>query len=1091
MEKKSTIRKWLSIRARIVAFLLTVTVPAVYSQDIRVGGKVTDEAGSPLPGVSVIVEGTPRGTTTDSKGAYSLSLPSANASLTFSFLGYQKQTVKPASRTKLDMVLKAESKVIDDIVVVGYGTMAKRDLTGAVSSIRGDAVAGVPVSNVVSALTGRLAGVHITTSDGAPDAEVRIRIRGGGSITQDNSPLFIVDGFPVDNINNVASTDIQSIDVLKDASSTAIYGARGANGVVIVTTKSAKGGRTTVTYNGYGQFKYIPTKLEMMDSYEFVLQQYELASLKKGADYDNFIRYYGDFADYDIYRNIPAADYQEEMFGRTAWGQSHNLAVSGGSEKTKFNLSLTHLDEDGIMLCSGFSRSNVTFKLNHELFKGLRADVAAYYTHTLTDGAGTSANSSTEIRNAVNFRPVTGKGSLTDHLTEEDLGAIEMIENASSLYDPVTLVHQDYKRRKRSDLNVNAAITWDITRNFTLRSEVGGVMRDEELRRFYGPLTWTARQAGSLPVAEITTYERPQWRTSHTLTYKLDKGGHALTVMGGFEALADNSTMLKVSARNLPKDMQPKTAFARMSFGSQEYPQTTVSTPNRLASFFGRVNYTLKDRYLFSGTVRTDGSTKFAPGNRWGIFPSGAFAWRMSEEKFLKEVSFVDNLKLRVSYGQAGNNRIDSDMWRRTFEGTFNARSMIVGINNTANLYYANNSSTLINPELRWETTVTRNIGLDFGVFGSRLTGTVEAYWNTTKDLLLKSLIPTYTGYNDQLRNIGQTSNRGVEISLTGVILQKKDFNLTASFNISFNRNKVDRLDGAGTKYYQSNWLSTELRETNDYLLQVGRPVGLMYGYVTDGFYTVDDFVEGEGNWTLKPGVANSQGVTGSLGGVNGHPRVGSLKLKKTTPFDPQDPESCKITPADRTVIGNANPKHTGGFTLSGNYKGLDFSVFLNWVYGNDIYNAQRILNTTTWKYQYYNLSSQVDSRHRFSIIDLADGSDLRDDKAALAAYNAKATIWSPTSQYNVLHSWAVEDGSFLRLANVTIGYTLPKRWIRKIGMSGCRIYVTGNNLHVWTKYSGFDPEVNTRTSSPLTPGVDYSAYPKARSFTFGTNITF
>ena len=368
----------------------------------------------------------------------------------------------------------------------------------------------------------------------------------------------------------------------------------------------------------------------------------------------------------------------------------------------------------------------------------------------------------------------------------------------------------------------------------------------------------------------------------------------------------------------------------------------------------------------------------------------------------------------------------------------------------------------------------------------NRLSGSVELYWNTTRDLLIKNKIPLHTGYNEQQVNVGQTSNRGLEISLTGVIVDKRDFQLSASFNIAFNRNKVDKLYGAEQKFYDSGWNNNNLR---DYLLKEGEPVGLMYGYVTDGYYTVDDYEDGPG-WVLKPGVANSQNITGSNGNPGDYPRVGSLKLKKTTPYDPNDPESCIVTEADRTVIGNANPKHTGGFSLTAAFKGFDLSAMFNWVYGNSIYNAQKLFNTSTGKYQWHNLRSEMDSRHRFRVFDDA-GNDLRNDKEALRALNVNASIWSPVYQYPILHSWAIEDGSFLRLSNLTLGYTLPQRITKKVWLSKCRIYVTATNLFCWTAYTGFDPEVDTRRSSPLTPGVDYSAYPRTRSFAFGVNLIF
>ncbi|MDR1336122.1 MAG: TonB-dependent receptor [Tannerella sp.] len=1071
----------------------------------RITGTVLDETKEPLAGATVRIVGTTAGTVTDGKGSFSLQVNQPDATVRISYLGYKTLDIALKGRSSLTVEMETDSRVLEDVVVVGYGTMAKRDLTGSVVSIAGDVVAGIPIANLGSALTGRLAGVSITTGDGAPDAGVKIRIRGGGSITQDNSPLYIVDGFPVERIDNIAATDIHSIDVLKDASSTAIYGARGANGVIIITTKSAQGGRTVVTYNGFAQAKKIPGKLDMMDSYNFVLAQYELSRLLGDAAFNSFLRYFGQPADYDIYQNIPGTDYQEEMFGRTAWGQSHNVAVTGGTDKTKFNLSLTYLDEDAVMLESNYKRGNVNFKLNHQISPKLKMDMSAYYTWINSYGTGSTANATySQIKNAINYRPVIGKGSYTDQLTEADMGAYDDIQSESRMYDPITLVKQDYRLSKQNELTVNLALSWDILKNLTLRSEIGDAMRGEEIDRFYGPLTWTSRETGmGKPIAEITTYDRPRWRTAHTLTYKYKTHQHDLNAVAGFEAMSSNTRTVRITAKQLPADMPPEKAFSRMSYGSQEYPVTTQTPDNRLSSFFGRANYTLDDKYLFSATVRADGSTKFAPGKQWGVFPSAAVAWRAGEEDFIRDIRQIDNLKLRFSYGQAGNNRINDDMWRRTFEGTLGWNSMYAGIGNVQNLYYAYSSNVLVNPDLKWETTVTRDLGLDFGLFDNRLSGTFDVYWNTTSDLLISSPIPSYTGYAEQLRNIGQTSNRGLEFALNGNLLKGKDYSLDASFNISFNRNKVDRLDGASSKFYSSYWLSVELRETQDFLLQEGQSTGLIYGYVTDGFYTVDDYLPGDGNWQLKPTVANSQGVTSAQGQKTykvvdndnnekeiNYPRVGSLKLKKLTPIDPNDPESAIVNSSDRTVIGDTNPKHTGGFGFSGNWKGLDASIFFNWSYGNDVYNAQKIMNTSTWKYQYYNLSSMVDYKNHFNIFDL-EGNDLRNDKEALKAYNTNASIWSPTMYSAVLHSWAVEDGSFLRLSNITLGYTLPGRWTKKVQISKVRLYATVNNAYIWTRYTGLDPEVNTRTSSPLTPGVDYSAYPKNRSFTLGTNITF
>ncbi|MCL1943781.1 MAG: TonB-dependent receptor [Candidatus Azobacteroides sp.] len=1077
-----------------IVFVFLFCFPVLSVAQGEISGTVTDTSGEPVVGATVAVKGTTVGTVTDINGKFSLKMPGNAGVLVFSYLGLQTQEVAvKENRTVYHIVMEDNQVLMDEVVVIGYGTVAKKDLTGAVSSMRGKSITSIPITNTETALTGRMAGVTVTTSDGAPDAEVQIRVRGGGSITQDNSPLFIVDGFPVERISDIAPSDIESIDVLKDASASAIYGARGANGVVIVTTKSAKAGKTIVSYNVYGQWKQITKKYSVLDSYEFVKLQYELNDLKFNHVIDAFIDTFGDPEDFDIYKNIPGRDSQEEMYGKDVYGQSHNLSVSGGTEKTKFTTGLTYLKEEGILRNSSFERLNANFKLNHQLFETLKLDLSVYYSNATTMGAGTSANTSTEIRNAVSFRPVTGKDSRNANNILFNPDLYDDLEGQGDLFDPIVLIDQDYKKQNREEVNVNAAVTWDIIKNLSFKSEYGLLKSHRETDRFYGPITTMARTVGSnLPIAKITEEERPRRRMTHTLNYKLKnfKKQHDINALLGFEVFSQSQSERNNTSRLFPADITPEDAFARMQLGSPEYVEVFSEPDYRLVSFFGRANYSFRDKYLVSFTARADGSSKFAPGRRWSVFPSGAVAWRLSQENFLKETEQIDDLKLRLSYGEAGNDRIDNDMWRINYIGTID--KPVVGIGNTPNLYYKKASSVMTNPDLRWETTVTRNAGSDFSFFKSRLSGTLDFYYNTTVDLLLQSIVPEQTGYSYQQQNIGQTSNRGFEITLNAPLIQKKDFTLSASFNFAVNRNRVGKLNDGNSSFYRSDW-ADGLRETDDFILKVGEPVGLMYGYVTDGFYTVDDFVINTGGkWELKPGVPNATQITNPYWIGNeaaGMPTVGTLKLKKTTSYNPDDPASCVVTPDDRQVIGNAQPKNTGGFSFTSTYKNIDLSLYFNWVYGNDIYNANKILFTTLWKKNYYNMLDIVDADNRFVYTD--DAGKRITDMEQLREMNKNAVIWNPNMKNPVFHSWAVEDGSFLRLNNVIVGYSLPKNWITKVRLSQCRFYLNVNNVFVWTKYTGFDPEVNTRTQTPLTPGVDYSSYPKARSFTLGANITF
>ncbi len=660
-----------------------------------------------------------------------------------------------------------------------------------------------------------------------------------------------------------------------------------------------------------------------------------------------------------------------------------------------------------------------------------------------------------------------------------------------SLINPTQLAAQDWRNRKTQALNANVGLSWQIIKALTFRSEVGYGNSYDDNKRYYGPLTTTSRnEGGNLPLGELTTTTSPSFRVANTLTYTFKPGKKQdLNLMVGQEIVSGNSVTYFQRAKYFSETLAPEKMFANMALGTVDRISTNVSTEDKLESFFGRGIYKYDERYLFTFTIRADGSSKFAPVKRWGIFPAAAVAWRISEEKFLKGKTAISNLKVRTSYGQAGNNRIGSDLWKRSY-AISNTRTY--GMGDVANPYYVPASSLLVNPDLKWETTITRNAGLDFGLFKERLTGTVDLYWNTTKDLLVESDIPSYLGYTKQMRNIGKTSNKGVEFTINGRIIQKKDFSLMASVNIGINKSNIDELDGVNEKAFSSNWASTDLKNQDDYRLMVGQTVGLMYGYVTDGFYSVDDF---SGYDAIKNLYALKTGVptTGLLGGTIGI-RPGTLKLKDIS--GPNGTPDGIVDGYDRKVIGNANPKNTGGFNLSAQYKQFDLSVFFNWVYGNSIYNANKIAASQNYRTTYGNMLNTMNSSSRFKYIN--DAGAVVTDLEQLRALNQNANIWSPFSFGNavaIIHSWAIEDGSFLRLNNLTLGYTVPQRITSKIKMSQLRFYATGTNLWVWTNYSGYDPEVSSsiRNSSynALTPGVDYSAYPKSRSITVGVNVVF
>src|SRR5436189_2277412 len=717
----------------------------VLAQDRQVKGKITDESGAPIPGVTVAAAGSKTGTQTDKDGNFTLTVSgSANVVLSFSSVGYKTSSISTDGKTPVTVQLEKLAKLEEEVVVVGYTTVKKKDLTGATSSMSGKEIEKIPVTNVAEAMTGRMAGVQVTTTDGAPGAEIVIRVRGGGSVTQDNSPLYIVDGFPVSSINDIAPTDIVNIDILKDASSAAIYGARGANGVVIITTKSAKGGKTVVSFNSYFQGRTLPKKLEVMSPYEFVLAQYEYARIRSQSEVDNFSKYFGVYQDLELYKAQKGTDWQEELFGGVAISQQHNVSLTGGTDKTKFSFSVTHNNDDGILVGSGYKRTYMNFKLNHEISRKFKFEMASRFTNIEIDGAGTSGGSSLRISDGINTRPVNG---IADQIIIDPTGPDDdCAQFLKNLVNPIELAAQDYRKKIDKSFNNSVALSWNVLNNLLFHSEFTLNLGYGDSKRYYGPLTGESKNnGGNLPLGEITQYNNMSYRWANTLKYKVKTGSdHDLNLLIGQEVLAGKVKSNFNRSEGFDVSLPPERLFANMALGVPDRYETFEGPGDNLLSFFGQAFYQYKGKYLLTLTGRADASSKFAPDNRWGIFPAAAFAWRVSQEDFMKGVSFVSDLKLRISYGEAGNNRIINDLWRRTYRIN---TSRPIGFGDVPQAYWGAASTILVNPDLRWETTITRNIGLDFGLFNNRLSGTLEVYRNTTKDLLVQSDIPTTTGY--------------------------------------------------------------------------------------------------------------------------------------------------------------------------------------------------------------------------------------------------------------------------------------------------------------------------------------------------------
>ena len=1047
-----------------------------------VTGVVRDSGGEPAIGAFVMEKGTTNGVTTGLDGDYSIKVKDASkAVLEVSLIGQKTATVSVNGRSVVDVTLEEDSNLLEETVVVGYATVKRRDLLGSVSSVNSDKLTEQPVSNVSQALSGKMAGVSVTTTEGDPDADIKIRVRGGGSITQDNSPLYIVDGFPVESISDISSSEIASIDVLKDAFSTAIYGSRGANGVVIVTTKSAeKGRKVSVKFNSYYGLKTManPGAIKAMDAENYVKFQYELAQIRGNLS-TNYEPYFGSYNDIDLYSGLPTNNWVDMVFGNVGSNFNTDFTVSGSSDNVNWTVGYAHVDDNAIMSGSSYKRDNLSFKSMFKTSEKTSIDLNIRYSRTNVLGAGANSMNDTgttsgngRLKHSVSYAPIPVASTLQNIDEEADYG-----DNAP----PLKSVADNDSRRMRNTWTANAAFNWNIINGLSLKID-GGI---EDYRqtddRFYGLTTYYVGNNATYKNAPATQYKdltRNKYRNTNTLNYNFEdvfnNDAHNLQVLLGEEMTISRSSLLTTMVENFPDFYDSKMAWNFMSSGTAISTSNYINPDDNLLSFFGRVNYDYKKRYSVGATFRADGSSKFAKQNRWGYFPSAAASWTISNEPWMQRASgWLDQLKLRYSFGTAGNNNIPSGQIVRQYSANSSHPTWIDG---SPSYWTAGN--TMNNPDLKWETTITHNIGLDFSLFGSRVTGSVEVYQNETKDLLI--LFPIAgTGYDNQYKNIGSTRNRGAELSLAMPLVQKKDFSLSISGNISYNQNLVTDLGGLEAitgSSVQSYWASTEIGD--DYKVMVGEPIGNMWGYVSDGRYKASDFTYANGKWTLNEGVVDNSSVIGSS-----YLMPGAMKLKDLN-------GDGQVNDKDKTVIGNATPDFQGGFALNAYIYGFDLSANFTYMIGNDVYNANKVEFTSSRKFYNRNLVDMMDVDKRWTNVDWTTG-ELVTDPATLDQMNAGTTMWSPCIGNAVFSDWAVEDGSFLRLQSATIGYTLPEKLTSKIHIRKLRIYATGTNLFCLTKYTGYDPEVDTRRSTPLTPGVDYSAYPKSKGFVAGINLTF
>lgn len=1066
----------------ISALFLSMLCVVTFAQTAT--GLVKDKTGEAMIGVNVLVKGTTNGTITDFDGKFSLSDVPSNATLVVSYIGYLTQEVK--SGKDLIIVLEEDNKTLDEVVVIGYGTVKRRDLTGSVASVTGEKIAANPVANVAQALQGQLPGVSVTSQDGRPGAGMSIRIRGGGSITQSNDPLFIVDGVQVSGIDDIPADNIESIDVLKDAASTAIYGARGANGVILVTTKGGKDGKVSVKYNMYYQIKENPEILETLDPYDYVYGQWAYGTAYSASLGNGIARYFGLGSKYgnhlNEYKNMTTHNYINDLM-QTAGSWSHDVSLSGGNDKTKFYGSLNYLDDEGIRKKSGFSRWNANFKLTQKINKSVTADFDLRYNEMKFTGSSFGNATS-----AYRYRPVDdplGDASYTAGFGNGDSN-IEETSNPLYYLETTDYIKSVYRLRGK------AGLTWNVMKGLTAKTELSLSRNWTETK------DWNAGQTKKdSSTAKWNKGEGYGVRWATTLNYEVQGLGddNSLSFLLGNEVLSSKSNSTEMYGVGYPESFGMNDAFGMFNMTDAtlagDYSKSTIGTPNRTLSWFGRANYSYKGKYLLTATFRADGSSKFSPNNHWGYFPAAAVAWRISDESFLEDAKdWLDNLKLRVSYGTTGSDGIDASLWRETW------KTDEIEIDKVKYPVYVPGEMKG-NENLKWETTISRNIGLDFGFFNNKIRGSIDYYWNTTKDILMKVPIDAATGYTYQFQNVGKTSNKGIELALGADLVRTKDFNLGLNLTYNFNKNKIDELvDGVLVDTRAMNdWGSSMAKPAYDYIIREGQPVGLIQGFKSLGYYTVDDFDYVNGKYKLKAGVPDITSIVNFPANLPKIAADGQTAIPGMPKFEDVDGNGM-VNEDDQTIVAEAMPKHTGGFTLNGNWKSVDFSVGFTYAIGGHVYNGNAMYAMMGNKDNSAGNNRLKFVKDTFKYYDVDANGDLTfvSDPTALAALNANTKYASTFSEYGIVSSEFIEDASYLRLNTLTLGYTFPKSWMQKVGIQNARIYFTGTNLFCINGYSGLDPDVNTKVDGKdgfPTPYFDYNSYPKARTYTFGVNLSF
>jgi TonB-linked outer membrane protein, SusC/RagA family len=1035
------------LRKTVLPVLLLMAYQA--NSQVTVIGTVKSDEGSLLENVTVRVKNFSIATKTNENGQFTLELKPEHKTLVFSSIGYKTTEVPVNGKTIINVTMNASASGLDEVVVMGYQSARKRDLTGSVGIVNVEEMQKAPVLSFADALGGRVAGVQVVSPDGKPGSQPNILIRGLGSITQDSRPLYVIDGMPIEDPNNnmIDPADIETMTVLRDASSTAIYGARGANGVIVITTKKGKKGPSIVRYNGsYGvnePYKYY----KLLSPYEFV----RLVSDQFGAANNPYLTGGKTLEDY---RHTEGIDWQDRLM-RTGTMNNHSINISGGDNNTVYSFAGNYIKQTGILIASDFTRYQGKLTLDQKVGKRGKVGGMLTYTRSLNRGGNPSPGATSSLFfSAYTYRPISAPAFA--ELPLEDL--LYDPENDAGDYRLNPIISYSNELRNIINRNINGNVYFDYNIAKGLKFTARGSIYSMETRNenFNNSKTRSGGPFSSLGVnGTVTNTSRDVLSNTNLLQYNTLLGvNHNLTAMVGTDIQQTNYKSFAFGATNIPDETL---GISGLDAGIvQQNRANATLTTNTLMSGFGRVDYNYAGKYYVTASFRADGSSKFQK-NRWGYFPSAAVKWKLSEEKFFKGQSFISDANIRVTYGEAGNNRVgDFDYAAKLdFTTQLYLQGSLVGLNAV--------TQTLANRDLKWETSVQKNLGFDLGFLNNRLNLTVEFYHNKINDLLYRTPLPGNTGYTTSVMNIASLSNRGLEISLGAELVRSKNFSYSSNFNISFNKNRLEALSDPDEEGILTvvNW-EPNFASTPAFISRIGGPLGQIYGYISEGLYQYEDYDKlPNGTYVLKPHIS------GSVVQIGRGVAPGAEKYRDIN-------GDGMITDDDKTVIGNGYPIHTGGWSNNFRYKNFDLNIFFQWSYGNDIINANRIWFT----------GGEITYRSNLG------------PQNAFAEY---ANRWTPTntntdiakigSNANVYSTRYVEDGSYIRLKTFNLGYRLPSKLLSKHKIRALRVFVSASNLFTLTKYKGYDPEVSTY-SSGLSPALDYSSYPRPITITGGINLT-